>query len=148
MATTTLSAILAAMQSAVAAVPLAGGGTWRAKQGLEAPDDAGAQDSDNVFTFEFPEDRRTVQATGVGAVQVVQRRVHVLLDRLSGGDTVLDEATLDDDARAVADAVEGAAYPASTELVLVESQRVELRQSGYMRARLVVNVQFRAPYGG
>ncbi len=144
---TTLTEILATAQLAIGAVYRLDGTPWVPKEGPEASEEMNAADADGGFTFEFPEDRRTLRATGIGAIQVVQRRVHLMLHRMAAGDVSLEMAQLDDDARSVADAVELATYPAGTELALVESQRIEAFSPGFIRARLVVQFQFQAQYG-
>jgi len=144
---TTLAALISTAQEAVGAVAREDGTQWTLKQGPEMSEEMSAADASGSFSFEFPDERRTLRATGIGATQVVQRRVHLLLNADGTGDLGVQMAQLDDDARAVADAVELATYPAGTELVQVESQRVEVFSPGFIRARLVVQMQFQAQYG-
>lgn len=145
---TTLAAIISVAQSAVAGTERADGALWMPKQGIDDPDQMNAADADGGFSFEFPDERRQAKVTGLDAVQVVNRRAHLVLYRAcSGEDQAVAMAQLDDDARAVSDAVELATYPAGTEIVQVEGQRVEPFSPGFIRARLVVLFQFQATYG-
>lgn len=144
---TTLAAIVSAAQEAVGAISREDGTQWTPKQGPELSEEMSAADASGSFSFEFPEERRTLRATGIGATQVVQRRVHLLLNADGSGDLAVQMAQLDDDARSVGDAVELATYPSGTELVQVETQRVEVFSPGFIRARLIVLLQFQAQYG-
>jgi hypothetical protein len=139
---TTLGAIAAAMVDVIQGVPLAGGRTWSQKRGLEDVDESNAPESDCHFAFEYPDDPRVVFIAGDPRAHGVTDRIHVVLMR-EVGDPQIDVATLKDDARAVADAIENGAYPEGVVLVAVDSQRIE-GAGAFRTARLVVRVEFEA----
>ena len=118
MATTTLSAIVSSLATAIEA-----GGVWARAQSGALPDELPAGDADSHFTVEFPEQLVPGEATGLAGTAAVDQLVRVVCRRLLAGDPLSEEPTLIDHARTAAHLVETATYPAGVDLVAIDSMR-------------------------
>lgn len=144
--TTTLTAVLASMETAIQAVSVEST-TWKRVEGIEQPDDLSGPQSDKRFWIGVEESLVHSATFGIGATHSPVYDVRVVLFREIHGDSHDKLHGYQDELNAVANAIEKyASYPSGTDAVIVTERRRVSNDATWWRGEISVFVQYQATY--